>query len=98
MTLTLYVFDLDRDPMALILKLDLDMVDVSAVATAVKKLKPEQTDRQVETDLSKNNRSCFITTRVFLLFCALLEFFANSLQYKNANIANFVLALPIKIN
>ena len=27
-----------------------------------------------------------------------LEFFTNSPQYKNANIANFILALPLKIN
>ena len=27
-----------------------------------------------------------------------IEFFTNSPQYKNANIDNFVLALPLKIN
>ena len=27
-----------------------------------------------------------------------IEFFTNSGQYKNANIANFVLPLPLKIN
>ena len=27
-----------------------------------------------------------------------IEFFTNSPQYKNANIANFVLALPLKIS
>ena len=27
-----------------------------------------------------------------------IEFFTSSLQYKNANIANFVLALPLEIS
>ena len=33
-----------------------------------------------------------------LVLCLALEFFTNCPKYKNANIANFVLALPLKIN
>ena len=46
--------------------------------------------------LSKNGKHCGGCIRVALTF--LLEVFTNSTQYKNANIANLVLAVPLKVN
>ena len=39
-----------------------------------------------------------ISKHNILLFSKSLEFFTNSLQHKNDNIANFILALPLGIN
>ena len=54
-----YSFDLDLDPITLILKLDLDMVKMylqaknEVLAVEVQKLEPEQTDRQTHTQTDR---------------------------------------------
>ena len=42
--------------------------------------------------------SVVCSCRLYHYLVSQIEVFINSLQYKNDNIANFVLALPLKIN
>ena len=54
----------------------------------------------MKTSLSKysNKKKLHVLIEEPLYFYPSIQFFTNSQQYKNTNIANFILAVPLEIN
>ena len=50
---------------------------------------------KIKTKLAKDYTG---TVSISVIFCVLVQFFTNSPQYKNANIANLISAVPLEMN